>query len=986
MQNFLIHWKLHWLKYLVGILFISAAIFYLFIYKGEAISSYTFNRQIGSIFTPAEGDHLGSFNYLGGIAFDSLGNMYGTADGSSIIKFDVSGNFVAKFSTCTGFCYNNFITVDKLNNIYVWGLDFQNYSIFIKKFDSNGNYILNVGSMGYGDGEINEKVSGLAVDSENNLYVAYSDDKVQKFDSNGNFLLKFGSHGTGNGEFNWPYGIAIDQEDNIYVADYYNNRIQKFASSTAYLDTFDATGHTPGPLVVDEEGYVYVFDDTTGEILKFASSTDLISSFAGYGSNDNQIGNESSQVALGPDGNIYIPDFQNSLYFIKSFDRDGNFVSKWSNGSLLSSTQDQYFGYVTGVALDNNNNVYVLDYNNGSVKKFNNNNVYLGKIGSLGSGNGQLNYPYGVAVDSQGNIYVSDYSSKIQKLDPNGIFISNVATGGSGAGQVSGPKGLFIDSQDNLYVADAGNHRIQKFSSSSEATLSFGQAGSADGEFSTPQDIYVDAGGNIYVADFYNNRIQKFDSNGNFLLKFGSAGTGDGEFNFPSSVAVNTQGEIFVADEYNNRIQVFDANGNFLNKFGVYGFGPNQINNISSLRFDSLDNLYIADYTNSTVSIWSPSQPLLISSTSTSVTASGATITWTTSVEGSSQIEFGPSTSYGSSTVETDTVSRVLNHSVTLSNLPSCTTFQYRIKSANDSNVYTTSPNYSFTTLGCTGMAEVISESATEASKTATSSVSLEKISISIPPTATEGLATTTFQAKKLEPVTFFEEAKTPTGKVAVGTSVFNLVAIDASTTNKISTFQAPIAVSISYSPEDLNGIDPNTLSIYRYDGSAWSPLSNCSTDTNTNTVTCYTTNFSDFALFAVPKAPGGSAYYFQRGDIDSPATIQRVEAIRASASNTVALNTNPLNTAINSLNKTSLLITSTLYYGLFSTEVSLLQSYLATIPGIYPEALVTGYYGRLTQKAVQRYQCKYNIVCEGTPDSTGWGVVGPRTKEVFSK
>ena len=977
MQNFLIHWKLHWLKYLIGILFIFATIFYLFIYKGEAVSSYTFNRQIGSIFIPSEGDHRAGFKYVGGIASNSLGNMY-VLDLSSVIKFDANGNLISKFLVC-GFCYNLFVTTDKLNNIYVFGFNFQEYAIFIKKFDSNGNYILDVGTMGNGDGEINEKVTGLAVDSENNLYVAYSDDKVQKFDSNGNFLLKFGSHGTGNGEFSWPYGIAIDQEDNIYVSDYYNHRIQKFASSTAYLDTFDTPGYSPGPLVVDEDGYVYSFDDTTGEILKFASSTDFISSFAGYGSDENQIGNESLQMALGEDGNIYLSDFQNDIYFIKSFDRDGNFISKWSNGSLLSSTQDQYFGYVTAIALDNNN-VYVLDYNNGSVKKFDNNNVYLGKMGSLGSGNGQLNYPYGVAVDSQGNIYVSDYSSRIQKLDPNGTFISNVATSGSGAGQVSGPAGLFVDSQDNLYVADASNHRIQRFSSSSEVTLGFGQAGSADGEFSTPQDIYVDASGNIYVADLYNNRIQKFDSNGNFLLKFGSQGTGNGEFNFPSSVAVNTQGEIFVADSYNSRIQVFDSNGSFLNKFGVYGFGPNQINYTSSLRFDSSDNLYIADYINSTVSIWSPSLPLLISSTSTSVTSNSATITWTTSVEGSSQIEFGPSTSYGSSTVETDTGTRVLNHSVTLSNLPSCTTFQYRIKSANDSNVYTTSPNYSFTTEGCTGMAEVIETTEVKASSTAISRVSLQTITLAIPPEiAASSTNEIVFQAAKLEPTVFFEEAKTPEGKVAIGTSVFNLVAIDTVTTDKVSTFQAPIAVSISYSPEDLNGIDPNTLAIYRYDGSAWFPLSNCSTNTDTYTVSCYTSNFSDFALFATPVSTTNTSNT-SGGGLILPINAQ----VGDTKTNTATVAMNPVQQAINSLNTVSIKFSRNLKRGISGTDVSTLQQYLSTIPGIYPEALITGYFGNLTYKAVKRYQCQYDIVCMGTEEGTGWGVVGKRTREVL--
>ena len=65
---------------------------------------------------------------------------------------------------------------------------------------------------------------------------------------------------------------------------------------------------------------------------------------------------------------------------------------------------------------------------------------------------------------------------------------------------------------------------------------------------------------------------------------------------------------------------------------------------------------------------------------------------------------------------------------------------------------------------------------------------------------------------------------------------------------------------------------------------------------------------------------------------------------------------------------------------GISGDDVRRLQQYLARDPALYPEATVSGYYGGLTQAAVQRWQTKYNIVGSGTPASTGYGVVGPRT------
>jgi Putative peptidoglycan binding domain len=69
-----------------------------------------------------------------------------------------------------------------------------------------------------------------------------------------------------------------------------------------------------------------------------------------------------------------------------------------------------------------------------------------------------------------------------------------------------------------------------------------------------------------------------------------------------------------------------------------------------------------------------------------------------------------------------------------------------------------------------------------------------------------------------------------------------------------------------------------------------------------------------------------------------------------------------------------------TLSPGSSGTDVSRLQQYLALDPNIYPSPVVSGYYGSLTQAAVQRWQTKFNIVTSGSPGTTGFGVVGPRT------
>jgi len=69
------------------------------------------------------------------------------------------------------------------------------------------------------------------------------------------------------------------------------------------------------------------------------------------------------------------------------------------------------------------------------------------------------------------------------------------------------------------------------------------------------------------------------------------------------------------------------------------------------------------------------------------------------------------------------------------------------------------------------------------------------------------------------------------------------------------------------------------------------------------------------------------------------------------------------------------------MWKGMEGDDVKLLQEWLTKDLEIYPEAITSGYFGYLTQAAVQNFQCKYNIVCMGSSNSTGYGVVGPKTR-----
>ncbi len=174
-------------------------------------------------------------------------------------------------------------------------------------------------------------------------------------------------------------------------------------------------------------------------------------------------------------------------------------------------------------------------------------------------------WPTGIALDQEGRVYVvDDWLNNVRIFSGDGESVGSWGTTGSGAGELKGPSGICFDGDGNVLIVDSGNNRVQKFTGDGKYISQFGSGGSGDGEFNMAWGITVDNAGNIYVADWRNDRIQKFSADGQYLRQYGSSGNGDGQLSRPTDVAVDADGIVYVCDWGNDRVQVFDPDGGFL--------------------------------------------------------------------------------------------------------------------------------------------------------------------------------------------------------------------------------------------------------------------------------------------------------------------------------------------------------------------------------------------------------------------------------------
>ena len=221
-------------------------------------------------------------------------------------------------------------------------------------------------------------------------------------------------------------------------------------------------------------------------------------------------------------------------------------------------------------------------------------------FGEFGRSAGQLRSPLGLAVNERNEIAVADAGNhRVQVFSSDGTHVRSFGRTGGKQGEFNWPSGIAFDTNSNIIVADSYNHRVQVFSEQGEYLNQFGEQGSLDHQLKHPFGVSVDRDGNIIVADSGNKLIKIFSPSGQFLLKFG----GEGSFACPFH-CVEYDKYLIVSDSGEHCIKMFSRDGNFLYKFGKKGEGDGEFNCPRYLSINKAEHLMVCDGSNHRVQVF----------------------------------------------------------------------------------------------------------------------------------------------------------------------------------------------------------------------------------------------------------------------------------------------------------------------------------------------------------------------------------------------
>jgi ABC-type Fe3+ transport system permease subunit/sugar lactone lactonase YvrE len=272
-----------------------------------------------------------------------------------------------------------------------------------------------------------------------------------------------GSRGAGPGQFIKPRSLALDANDNLYVADM-TGRVQKFSPEGAYLLSWQMPQTDlgkPKGMCRDREGNIVVIEPHYSRLNHHSVDGELMLRWGEHGAREGLLAFPRA-AGVNRESQIFVSEY-GVFERVQRFQLESGAAPSFMNSFGGPGTGPGQFNRPEGLGVDPEGLVHVADSCNHRVQVFSGDGTHMTIYGKPGKGPGELSYPYDVCADETGLRFVCEFgNSRIQVFDRDGRSVEIIGKPGSKPGEFNNPWSIGLDSAGNLFVADSLNHRVQK--------------------------------------------------------------------------------------------------------------------------------------------------------------------------------------------------------------------------------------------------------------------------------------------------------------------------------------------------------------------------------------------------------------------------------------------------------------------------------------------------------------------------------------------
>lgn len=273
---------------------------------------------------------------------------------------------------------------------------------------------------GYGTSKETQlsKPIGIGVDSKGKIFVADTgNERVLIFNDEGDYIGKLGKTGMKRGRIKQPTGIHVGPNDNVYVCDATRHVVLVFDKNLRFKTEIPEMSPTD-VYVKDNKIYVLTWSHIS---IYSAKNYRFVDRWGRRGKKIGQFDFPHGIAVL--KNNIVVVSDGNNMRLQALLNSKGD--AAWVVGKPPKDIRDanREFGLPAGMALDEQENIYICDPLRSTIHIFNKDGKKLAELGEIGNKDGQFYFPSDIAYMGENTFALTDTNNDRVQI----VRISNSA-------------------------------------------------------------------------------------------------------------------------------------------------------------------------------------------------------------------------------------------------------------------------------------------------------------------------------------------------------------------------------------------------------------------------------------------------------------------------------------------------------------------------------------------------------------------------------